>query len=106
MNYFLALYKGNETEIKIISEESVLDDKNVSLSNNDYVKSLANEIIELSHQNNLFHNDIQRIGLQIDDPEPIGYITVETLKDDMESTFGFEAIIHNNYDDLLSQLIK
>ena len=106
MYYFLAIFKENETDIKIITEEKIIDDKNVSLPSNNYVKSLAEEIIELSHQNNLFHNDIQRIGLQIDDPERIGYITVETLKDDMESTFGFEAIIHNNYDDLLSQLIK
>ena len=106
MNYFLALYKGDETEIKIITEQSVIDDKNVSIPSNNYVKSLASEIIELSHQNNLFHNDIQSIGLQIDSLELIGYNTVKSLKDDMTSTFGFEAIIHNNYDDLLSKLIK
>ncbi|MDW5472530.1 hypothetical protein ACWKSJ_00545 [Staphylococcus equorum] len=106
MYYFLAIFKENETDIKIITEESVVDDNHVSLPSNNYVKSLAEEIIELSHQNNLFHNDIKRIGLKIDDPELIGYNTVESLKSDMASTFGFEAIIHNDYEDLLVQLIK
>lgn len=65
MYYFLAIFKENETDIKIITEEKV-----------------------------------------IDDPELIGYNTVESLKSDMVSTFGFEAIIHNDYEDLLVQLIK
>lgn len=49
MYYFLAIFKENETDIKIITEEKVIDDKNVSLPSNNYVKSLAEEIIELSH---------------------------------------------------------
>lgn len=106
MYYFLAVFKENETDIKIITEHRVVDDKHVSLPTNNYVKSLAEEIIDLSHQNNLFHNDIKRIGLKIDDPEFIGYDTITTLKNDMESTFGFEAIIHNEYEELLVQLIK
>ncbi|MBU0439323.1 hypothetical protein [Staphylococcus succinus] len=106
MYYFLAIFKEKETDIKIITEQSVVDDKSVSVPSNHYVKSLAEEIIELSHQNNLFHNDIKRIGLKIDNPEQIGYDTVQSLKHDMEKTFGFEAIIHNNYEELLVQLIK
>ena len=41
MYYFLAIFKENETDIKIITEEKVIDDKNVSLPSNNYVKSLA-----------------------------------------------------------------
>ncbi len=106
MYYFLAIFKENETDIKIITEESVVDDKNVSLPRDNYVQALAEEIIELSHQNNLFHNDLKGIGLNIENPELIGYNSIESLKRDMESTFGFEAIIHNDYEDLLVQLIK
>ena len=106
MYYFLAIFKEDETDIKIITEHRVVDDKLVTLPNNNYVKSLAEEIINLSHQNNLFHNDIKKIGLKIDNPEAINYDTVTTLKYDMESTFGFEAIIHDDREDLLIQLIK
>ncbi|WP_210137605.1 hypothetical protein [Staphylococcus sp. GDH8C109P] len=106
MNYFLAIFKGKETDIKIITETKVIDEKSVSVPSHNYVKSLAEEIIELSHQNNLFHNDIKGIGLNIDDPEHIGYNSVESLKNDMTSTFGFEAIINNDYEDLLVQLMK
>ncbi|PTK89539.1 hypothetical protein [Staphylococcus gallinarum] len=105
MYYFLAIYNGNQTEIKIITENSSIDNKKLSIKNN-YVKSLADEIINLSHQNNLFHNDIKRIGLKIEEPGLIGYETVETLKTDLETKFGFEAIINNDYEKLLEQLIK
>ena len=106
MNYFLAIFKGKETDIKIITETKVIDEKSVSVPSQNYVKSLAEEIIELSHQNNLFHNDIKSIGLSIDNPEHIGYNSVASLKHDMTSTFGFEAIIDNDYEELLVQLMK
>lgn len=106
MYYFLAIFKEDETDIKIITEHRVVDDKLVTLPSNNYVKSLAEEIINLSHQNNLFHNDIKRIGLKIEKPGLIGYETVETLKTDLETKFGFEAIINNDYEKLLEQLIK
>ncbi len=106
MYYFLAIFKGKETDIKIITEAKVIDEKNVSVLSHNYVKALAEEIIELSHQNNLFHNDIKSIGLSIDNPEHIGYNSVASLKHDMTSTFGFEAIIDNDYEELLVQLMK
>src|SRR5699024_12881598 len=106
MYYFLAIFKGKETDIKIITEAKVIDEKNVSVPSHNYVKALAEEIIELSHQNNLFHNDIKSIGLSIDNTEHIGYNCVASFKHDMTSTFGFEAIIDYDYEEMLVQLMK
>src|SRR5699024_5526313 len=106
MYYFLAILKGKETDIKIITEAKVIDEKNVSTLTHNYVKALAEEIIEISHQNNLLHNNIKSIGLSIDNPEHISYNSVASLKHDMTSTFGFEAIIDNDYEELLVQLMK
>ncbi len=36
----------------------------------------------------------------------VGYDTTEVLQKDLASTFGFEAIIDNNYEHLLAKLIK
>ena len=106
MNYFLAIVNEHATDIKIITEDKVLDDKLVSLPNNEYVRALADEIIELSHQNNLYHNDIKRIGLKVDDISLIGYGDIKSLHRDLESTFGFEAVINDDYEALLVQLTK
>ncbi|MFQ3845014.1 hypothetical protein AABD41_10785 [Staphylococcus pseudoxylosus] len=106
MYYFVAIFKDNETEIQIISEESIIDDKHITIPNDNYVNALAEEIIELSHQNQLYHNDIKRIGLCINDYKVVGYDTIDALQKDLASTFGFEAIIDNNYEHLLAALIK
>ncbi|MBF0813838.1 hypothetical protein IR133_08915 [Staphylococcus saprophyticus] len=106
MYYFVAIFKDNETEIQIISEESIIDDKRITIPNENYVNALAEEIIELAHQNQLYHNDIKRIGLSINDYKVIGYDTMDELQKDLASTFGFEAIIDNNYEHLLAKLIK
>ncbi|MGW7976779.1 hypothetical protein BU116_04195 [Staphylococcus xylosus] len=106
MYYFVAIFKDNETEIQIISEESIIDDKRITIPNENYVNALAEEIIELSHQNQLYHNDIKRIGLSINDYKVVGYDTMDELQKDLASTFGFEAIIDNNYEHLLTKLVK
>ncbi|CEF19851.1 hypothetical protein [Staphylococcus xylosus] len=106
MYYFVAILKDNETEIQIISEENIIDDKRITIPNKNYVHALAEEIIELSHQNQLYHNDIKRIGLCTNDYKVVGYDTTEALQKDLASTFGFEAIIDNNYEHLLAKLIK
>ncbi|PHK48474.1 hypothetical protein [Staphylococcus edaphicus] len=106
MYAFLAIQKEHETIIKIITEATVVDSKQVALSSNPYVQSLADAMIELSHENNLFHNDIQRIGLNIGNIEAIGYDTHELLKSDLEATFGFEAIVQSDYEALLNRLIQ
>ncbi len=106
MYYFVAIFKDNETEIQIVSEESIIDDKRITIPNENYVNALAEEIIELSHQNQLYHNDIKRIGLCINDYTLVGYDTMDALQKDLASTFGFEAIIDNNYEHLLAALIK
>lgn len=106
MYYFVAILKDNETEIQIISEENIIDDKHITIPNKNYVHALAEEIIELSHQNQLYHNDIKRIGLCTNEYKVVGYDTTEALQKDLASTFGFEAIIDNNYEHLLAKLIK
>ncbi|KTT86816.1 hypothetical protein RSA37_11640, partial [Mammaliicoccus sciuri] len=68
------------------------------------VEYLAKSIIELSHQNNLYNNDIQGIGLLISNINEIHYKDINRLKNDLESTFGFKAIIESNYDTLIFNL--
>ncbi|KTT85811.1 hypothetical protein RSA37_11300, partial [Mammaliicoccus sciuri] len=68
------------------------------------VEYLAKAIIELSHRNSLFHNDINGIGLLISNIGEIYYKDINRLKNDLESTFGFKAIIESNYETLILNL--
>lgn len=104
MYYFLASYNGDTTTISIITKEKVIDEKETYINVDNYVESLAKAIIELSHRNSLFHNDINGIGLLISNIGEIYYKDINRLKNDLESTFGFKAIIESKYDTLILNL--
>ncbi|MBF0747732.1 hypothetical protein IR073_08845, partial [Gemella sp. 19428wG2_WT2a] len=48
--------------------------------------------------------DIQGIGLLVSNIGKINYKDINRLKNDLESTFGFKAIIESNYDTLILNL--
>lgn len=104
MYYFLASYNGDTTTISIITKEKVIDEKETYINVDNYVEYLARAIIELSHRNSLFHNDINGIGLLISNIGEIYYKDINRLKNDLESTFGFKAIIESNYETLILNL--
>lgn len=107
MNYFLAEYDQLETKISIITDEhKVIDSKKVNISDENYIQHLAQELIELSHDNKLYHNDITGIGMKIEDYHSIYFNNEKQLKKELESVFGFKAFVNRNYKELLSQLIN
>ncbi|WP_323703466.1 hypothetical protein [Mammaliicoccus sp. Dog046] len=107
MNYFLANYQQSKTELNIITDTgNTIASKEVELSDKDYVKQLAKEIIELSHEYDLYHNDLNGIGLVIKDFKDIHYTSEASLISDLESTFGFKAVVDSDSESLISTLTK
>ncbi|PTI75178.1 hypothetical protein BU064_11740 [Staphylococcus succinus] len=107
MQYFVANFSNLETQLSIIDDKNkTIDQQTVQIAPENYVKDLAQYLIELSHQNNLYHDDIKGIGLRMSDIELIHYDDKSSLIEALENTFGFKAIIHAHYETLINQLTK
>ncbi|PNZ57902.1 hypothetical protein CD110_10605 [Staphylococcus casei] len=107
MQYFVANFSNLETQLSIIDDKNkTIDQQTVQIAPENYVKDLAQYLIELSHQNNLYHDDIKGIGLRMSDIELIHYEDKARLIEALENTFGFKAIIHAHYETLINQLTK
>ncbi|MEB7462798.1 hypothetical protein [Staphylococcus succinus] len=107
MQYFVANFSNLETQLSIIDDNNkTIDQQTVQIATENYVKDLAHYLIELSHQNNLYHDDIKGIGLCITDVELIHYDNKARLIEDLENTFGFKAIINAHHETLINQLTK
>ncbi|HJF66722.1 hypothetical protein [Staphylococcus kloosii] len=107
MNYFVAQFGAEETKLVIIDKhKKVIDSSSATLDDNNYVKQLADSLIELAHKNDLYHDDLNGIGLIINDIKQINYFDNKTLINDLESTFNFKAILEDNYDALIDNIVK
>lgn len=107
MNYFVAQFGAEETKLVIIDKhKKVIDSTKAALDNDNYVKQLADSLIELAHKNELYHDDLNGVGLIINDIKQINYTDQETLINDLESTFNFKAILEDNYDALIDNIVK
>jgi hypothetical protein len=107
MNYFVAQFGAEETKLVIIDKhKKVIDSSFATLDDNNYVKQLADSLIELAHKNDLYHDDLNGIGLIINDIKQINYFDNEALINDLESTFNFKAILEDNYDALIDNIVK
>lgn len=107
MNYFVAQFGAEETKLVIIDKhKKVIDSSFATLDDNNYVKQLADSLIELAHKNDLYHDDLNGIGLIINDIKQINYFDNKTLINDLESTFNFKAILEDNYDALIDNIVK
>lgn len=107
MNYFVAQFGAEETKLVIIDKhKKVIDSSSATLDDNNYVKQLADSLIELAHKNDLYHDDLNGIGLIINDIKQINYFDNKTLINDLEFTFNFKAILEDNYDALIDNIVK
>lgn len=107
MQYFVADFFNPNTQLSIIDGQGeIIDQQTVRIEPTQYVNQLAEYIIELSHENHLYHDDIKAIGLNITDIESINYTDLEQLKADLESKFGFSAIVDKDHDTLVKSLVE
>ncbi|WP_152655705.1 hypothetical protein [Oceanobacillus sp. CFH 90083] len=105
MYIFLAEYKGSITTISILSHDSkIIATRDVTISSTDYVQTLTKELIELSHEQELYHNDISGIGVVID-YSIINYTSEAALITDLESSFGFKSIVNSNRSTVVESLL-
>lgn len=107
MQYFVADFLNPNTQLSIIDGQGeIIDQQTVRIEPTEYVNQLAEYIIELSHENHLYHDDIKAIGLSITDISAINYSELAQLKTDLESKFGFSAYIEQDHDNLVHSLIQ
>ena len=86
MQYFVADFLNPNTQLSIIDGKGeIIDQQTVRLEPSEYVNQLAEYLIELSHENHLYHDDIKAIGLSIENVNSIDYTDVTQLVTELES---------------------
>src|SRR5699024_1874287 len=106
MHYFYAEY-GPMTTISILTLNG--DEKasrQVSVSKESFVNDLTEKMIELSHEQNLYHDDIFAIGVVVDAVETLGKESKEQLHQELEDSFGFTAFIDSDKKVVLKKLLE
>ncbi|GAB2535872.1 hypothetical protein GCM10026983_04100 [Gracilibacillus alcaliphilus] len=93
MQAFLAKYQRNESTISIINEfGETIASRIVHLPLERLVASLTEEIVNLSHEHGLYHEDISAIGLAVN-IENTPYSSKERLVKALEDSFRLKALV-------------
>ncbi|WP_080875962.1 hypothetical protein [Oceanobacillus timonensis] len=93
MHCFLAEYAPTETTISILaSTGDVNASRKVSISKASFVNDLTKEMIELSHEQGLYHHDIFAIGVVVDAKEMLERES-EQLQKELVSSFRFTSVV-------------
>ncbi|PWU67332.1 MULTISPECIES: hypothetical protein [Gracilibacillus] len=105
MYSFLAEYSPTCTALSILDKDGMtLVTREVHIPKPSFVKILTREMIQLAHEQQLFHNDISKIGVVIDSVESLN-IKIEQFIEDLETSFGFQAEVGLNKDSVKSSLL-
>ncbi|SFA93919.1 hypothetical protein SAMN04488072_10428 [Lentibacillus halodurans] len=107
MHGFLAEYVSSTTKISIINADGkITASQEVLIPKDSYVQILTKEMIEFSHEQKLYHNDIFAIGVAVDPVDTLGFQSYEQFKKELESSFGFSAVVDPDMDNVKKQLLS
>ncbi|MFD1067073.1 hypothetical protein [Oceanobacillus locisalsi] len=106
MHCFLAEYAPKETTISILaSTGDVNASRKVYISQASFVTDLTNKMIELSHEQGLYHHDIFAIGVIVDAKEMLGRESKQ-LQQELASSFGFTSVVDSNENIVRKKLLQ
>lgn len=94
MHVFLAEYSFSATTISILDKSGYLKaSRDVYIPIDSFVKTLTSELIDLSHEQNLYHNDIFAMGLVVSGSAKLHWESNQKLQEKLKSSFGFPAVV-------------
>jgi len=106
MHGFLAQFQLERSKISIINDNGeTIAKKYVFIPKENFINNLTTEMIELSHEHNLFHNDIAGIGL-ISNVSDVKYSSKDKLIQDLENSFSFKAIVESTVESTKEKLLS
>lgn len=106
MHCFLAEYAPIETTISILaSNGDVNASRKVSISKESFINDLTKKMIELSHEQGLYHHDIFAIGVVVDAKEMLGRGS-EQLQKELASSFGFTSVVDSDENIVRKKLLQ
>ncbi|WP_077324097.1 hypothetical protein [Virgibacillus siamensis] len=106
MHYFYAEY-GPITTISILTPNGDKKaSRQVSVSKESFVNDLTEKMIELSHEQNLYHNDICAIGVVVDATEMLNWESKKQLQQELEASFSFTAVVDPDKKVVLKKLLE
>lgn len=89
MHYFYAEYAPMTTISILTPNGDEKASRQVSIFKESFVNDLTEKMIKLSHEQNLYHNDIFAIGVVIDAEQMLGRQSKEQLQQELEASFSF-----------------
>lgn len=106
MYCFFAEYAPLTTISILTSNGDVKASRKVFVSKETFVNNLTEKMIELSHEQGLYHNDIFAIGVVVDAEEMLGQESKEQLQKDLEASFGFTSVVDSDKNLVQKKLLQ
>ncbi|WP_411954333.1 hypothetical protein ACKXGF_14145 [Alkalibacillus sp. S2W] len=106
MHIFLAEYKSSTTTISILDQKGkAIANRDVEIPEYSFVNKLTKELIELSHEQELYHDDIFGIGV-VANYGTLKFQSKEEFQQHLESSFGFLAVVDVNKENVIENLLS
>jgi|SRR5699024_1384730 len=104
--FFAEYVSPEKTVISILDPDGkTIASRDVRIAKASFIQSLTNEMITLSHEQELYHNDIFGIGIIVNPTRTLEWETEQQFKRDVEASFGFKAFVGESRDAVKSWLL-
>lgn len=104
--FFAEYVSPEKTMISILDPNgNTIASRDVRIAKTSFIQSLTNEMITLSHEQELYHNDIVGIGIIVNPTKTLEWETEQQFKRDVEASFGFKAFVGESQDAVKSWLL-
>jgi len=105
---FFAEYVSSQKTILFIldSEGNTIASRDVQIGKETFVQSLTSDMIDFSHEQDLYHNDIFAIGVVVNPTKSLGWETEKQFQKEVEKFFGFSAIVGEDSNKVIKRLLS
>jgi|SRR5699024_1058805 len=107
MHSFFAVISSSSATISILDQHGTVEaERKIDIARQSLVRDFTEKMIDLSHEQELYHNDISAIGVIADPTRDLGWDSEQQFKQDLEASFGFPAIVGLNENEVKSELVS
>src|SRR5699024_11261076 len=92
--FFAEYVSFQKTILSILdSEGNTIASRDVQIGKETFVQSLTSDMVDLSHEQDLYHNDIFAIGVVVNPTKSLGWEAEQQFLKEIEKFFCFFSIV-------------
>src|SRR5699024_3414025 len=88
------------------SEGNTIASRDVQIGKETFVQSLTSDMVDLSNEQDLYHNDIFAFEVVVNQNKSIGWETEQQFQKEIEKSFGFFAIVGEDPNKVAERLLS